>query len=249
MKYHVPNSKEANSVENTVDGIVEKTTLSIYEDGSDEMYLKMIKEFQNYTETYDIWDQATPHCVPNFRRCLAGAARDLWDQINVLEDENGVRDELTFDDHLQELTGAILGDDALRNQKDYLKNTPKPDKMSVKQWINRIKNINSYLPLMQPNCRSFSEEDLIAEVISKNIPAAWTKDFKMFKLPLKTSIKEIISGLTVIEEQIKPQPKTSQKNTNGKHLKIPCRLHHGNHEWEDCRKNPKKSKGYKREYH
>jgi len=49
---------------------------------------------------------------------------------------------------------------------------PKPDKMSVKQWINRIKNINSYLPLMQPNGRSFTEEDLIAEVISKNIPAA-----------------------------------------------------------------------------
>jgi hypothetical protein len=44
-----------------------------------------------------------------------------------------------------------LGEDALRNEKDYLKSTPKPEKMSVKQWVNRIKNINSYLPLMQEN--------------------------------------------------------------------------------------------------
>jgi len=156
-----------------------------------------------------------------------------------------LEDELSFDEHLQELTSAILGDDALRYQKDYLKNTPKPAKMSVKQWINRIKNINSYLPLMQPNGRPFTEEDLIAEVISKNIPNAWIKNFKMFKLHLKTSIKEIISKLTVIKEQIKPHPKTSQNNSNGKHLKNPCRIHNGGHEWEDCRKNPKNQKDNK----
>jgi hypothetical protein len=113
----------------------------------------MIKEFQNYVNTYSIWDEEnTARTVyRNFRWCLAGAARDLWDQINELEDEDEVRDELGLDNHLQELTSAILGEDALRNQKDYLKNTPKPDKMSVKQWINRIKNINSYLLLMQLN--------------------------------------------------------------------------------------------------
>jgi len=57
----------------------------------------------------------------------------------------------TFENHLKELISAILGEDALRNQKGFLKTTPKPEKMSVKQWINQIKNINSYLPLMQPN--------------------------------------------------------------------------------------------------
>jgi hypothetical protein len=96
--------------------------------------------------------------------------------------------------------------------------------MSGKQWINRIKNINSYLPLMQPNGRPFSEEDLIAEVISKNIPAAWEKDFKMFKLHLKTKIKDILSELTVIEEQIKIHPKNND-NTNKKQLKNACKLH------------------------
>jgi hypothetical protein len=105
--------------------------LSIYEDGSDEAYLKMIKVFRNYVNTYSIWDEenAARTVYHNFRRCLAGAARDLWDQINESEDEEDARDKLSFDEHLQELTSAILGDYALRNQKDYLKNTPKPDKM------------------------------------------------------------------------------------------------------------------------
>ncbi len=99
---------------------------------------------------------------------------------------------------MQELTSAIPGDDALQNEKDYLKTTPKPEKMSVKQWINRMTSINSYLPLMQQNGQSLSKEDLIAEVIAKNIPNAWVKDFKLAKLHLSTRIKDIISDLTVI---------------------------------------------------
>jgi hypothetical protein len=129
MRYQVSSSKETKSVElkNTVDGIVEKTKLLISEDGSDEAYLKMIKEFRNYVNTYSIWDEenAARTVYRTFRRCLAGAARDLWDQINESEDEEDARVELSFDEHLQEFTSAILGDDALRNQKDYLKNTQK----------------------------------------------------------------------------------------------------------------------------
>jgi len=43
------------------------------------------------------------------------------------EEEDEGRVKLTFDNHLKELTSAFRGDNALRNQKDYLKNTPKPD--------------------------------------------------------------------------------------------------------------------------
>jgi hypothetical protein len=34
-----------------VDGSVEKTKINGYDDGNDEEYLKLIKEFQNYIET------------------------------------------------------------------------------------------------------------------------------------------------------------------------------------------------------
>jgi len=191
-------------------------------------------------ETYGIWDEEnTARTIyRNFRRCLAGAARDLWDQVIEEEEE---RDELTFEEHLNELTSAILGQDALRYQKDYLKNTPKPEKMFVKQWINRIKNINSYLPLMQEGGKSFTEEELIAKVISKNIPSAWVKDFRMFKLHLKTRIRDVLTDLTVMEEQVKTNLKPSNSDKK-QHLKNPCRIHNGGHEWDDCCQNPKNIK-------
>jgi hypothetical protein len=148
MRYQVQNSKETASVEfkYNIDGATEKTKLSVYEDGSDERFLKAIKEFQNYIDTYEIWDDnnAAQTVYQNFRRCLAGSARDLWDQINVLEDEEAERDELTFDSHLKELTSVILGEDAQRNQKDYLKYTPKPEK-NVSQAMGQSHQEHQFL--------------------------------------------------------------------------------------------------------
>jgi len=48
-KYQVQNSKDASSVEfkYEINGIMERTKINIYEDGNDEEYLRMIKEFQN----------------------------------------------------------------------------------------------------------------------------------------------------------------------------------------------------------
>jgi hypothetical protein len=56
MRYQVQSSKETAFVEfkYNVDGAAEITKLSVYEDGSDESFLKMIKEFQIYVDTYEI---------------------------------------------------------------------------------------------------------------------------------------------------------------------------------------------------
>jgi hypothetical protein len=106
--------------------------------------------------------------------------------------------------------------------------------MPVKQWVNRLKNINTCLPLMQRNGSSFSKEDHIAEVIAKNIPATWVKDFKLAKLHLQTKIKDVIADLVVIEEHIKTNPKPTHDHANGNNnknqLKTPCHVPHGGHE-------------------
>jgi len=118
----------------------------------------MIKEFQHYLETFEVWDNANAARIvyQNFRRCLSGATKDLWDELNTIaEDEE--RDELTFNEHVEQLTSAVLGVEAFENQKNYLKFTSKTDKMSVKDWVNRIKTINYYLPLMEHDTRPFSE--------------------------------------------------------------------------------------------
>jgi hypothetical protein len=55
MRYQIQNLKETNTVElkyTHMDGAVDITKLNIYEDGSDEEFLKLVKEFQNYIDTY-----------------------------------------------------------------------------------------------------------------------------------------------------------------------------------------------------
>jgi hypothetical protein len=118
--------------------------------------------------------------------------------------------------------------------------------MSVKQCINRLTNINSKLPLMQRNGISFSEEDVIADVIATSIPAAWVTDFKLAKLHIQIKIRDVMADLVVIKEQIKTNYKPTHDHTNGnnnkKQLKNPCRVHNGGHEWADGHQNPKNDK-------
>jgi hypothetical protein len=243
MKYQPQNSKDSGSVEfkYEIDGVTERTKINVYEDRNDEEYLKMVKEFQNYLETFEIWENenAARIIYCNFRRCISGAAKDLWDQINTIsEDEE--RDELTFSSHMAKLTRAVLGVDAFDSQKDYLKETPKPENMTVKQWINQIRNINSYLPLMDQEARAFSEKELITEIISKNIPTAWHVQYRLAKLHLKAKIDDIINNLTLIEENVKTHQKSNQEKTHkNKQFNPPCKLHNGIHEWDDCRQNSK----------
>lgn len=97
MWYKIQNSKDTskNSVEfkYELDGAMEKTKVNINGDGSDEEYLKMIKEFSNYLETFEMWEKkyAARIIYQNFLRCIFGATKDLWDQINTVE-ENEDRD-------------------------------------------------------------------------------------------------------------------------------------------------------------
>jgi hypothetical protein len=47
---------------------------------------------------------------------------------------------------------------------------------------------------MEQDGQAFSEADLISEVITKNIPAAWTKDYRLAELHLKKASKTLLSN-------------------------------------------------------
>jgi hypothetical protein len=98
----------------------------MFNEGPDEQFLKLVKEFNYLIETYDLWNgqEGAEIVYRYFRRCITGSVRDLWDRISEEEEEE--RDKLTFKTHLYELTSEILGTDACQLQKDYLKKTRKP---------------------------------------------------------------------------------------------------------------------------
>jgi hypothetical protein len=95
----------------------------MFEDGTDEKNLKLVKDFKNMTKTSELWEQdngaKTIYC--SFHRCLSGATRDHWDQIHIINEEEETKDQPTFQNNLWELTKEIVGLDACRNQKEFLK--------------------------------------------------------------------------------------------------------------------------------
>ena len=109
-----------------------------------------------------------------FRRCLKSSTRDSWDSI--VEGEAKTNDN--FKTLNQSLHDEMIGLDAEENQKEYLKNTPKPNNMSVKNWIRRIKHINGLIRLIEEDAKSLPNKTLIKEVITENVPAARRGDLK-----------------------------------------------------------------------
>jgi len=65
MQYQTQRMKEMKEVEfkYKIDGVTERAKINVYEEGNEE-YLKVIKEFQNYLETFEIWDNTNaPHII------------------------------------------------------------------------------------------------------------------------------------------------------------------------------------------
>lgn len=107
--------------------------------------------------------------------------------------------------------------------------------------------MNAYMKLMEDNGTIFTEEELITEIITKNIPSAWKMQFKLQALHKAEHLEEITTKLQKIESEIKIQdnqgselsPKDPEhpKNGEGKRknlCKLPC---HKGHTWEQCYNN------------
>jgi hypothetical protein len=111
--------------------------------------------------------------------------------------------------------------------------------MSVKAWINRVENKNSYLPIIKEDAKALTGNSIISEIIYNDIPSKGKLQFKLHGLHKQTSINAIIPALIILEENIKPAANTTSSIQNKKqgqntNLKNPCCLHGGNHEWDDC---------------
>ncbi len=224
--------------------------MNVYEDRTQEEILKLVKEFKNLIDTYNLWRNGTvaeftATIYADFRCCLRGNARDMWDIII----SNQPRTAAQFQVQLKKLIKKHIGQTALQNQVLYLEMTRKPENMLVLQWINCINNINVYLPLLADNAVKLTEYELATKVVARNIPPSWVRPFHMMKLHLKESIDDILDELLIIEDQYKEQKLSQQKQVHGKQLKNPCHLHKGGHEWSDCHENPKNKRNNEQANH
>jgi len=106
------------------------------------------------------------------------------------------------------------------------------------------------MKLMEEDATSYTDRELIAEVITKNIPSQWKMQFKLQALHKEDHLEEVITKLQIIEGEIKVQdedrhheaglnPKNS-KNSKGEEReeKNMCKLPgHKGHTWAQCFNN------------
>ena len=125
IKYEPRKTKDPPTVElkYNMNTRVCKESLIVFEDGSPEECLKLVKEFKNVIETYNLWSgvaaEAAAIVYSDFRRCLKGHARDAWDDIVTGQTKN----RQNFETHLRSFIKKHLGQNALQNQVLYHKET------------------------------------------------------------------------------------------------------------------------------
>ena len=244
-------------------------TFPIYDNQEDyEILLKLLRDFNKAIDRYSLWVCVGEARVYDyFQRCLSGAALDAW--TGVVDDEK----QEVWEDNIADLIERILGEDAHENMVDYLKDTKKPNNMSIKGWLMRMQAINTYLPFLESggDGDQLTERELV-KYISKNIPRSWKKDYKIARGHREQTVlgaQRILLILEENEEKKKAKPATrgarpkdptrkgrggngnrngngnGNGNGGGNRIKNPCKLPgHSGHEYKDCFFNPK-SKNFK----
>ena len=93
-----------------------------------------------------------------------------------------------------------------------MRSTKKPIELKVRKWVQRIKTINTYLKLLDPNRTRLTDQQIVEHIIAPNIPQSWSKDFRLAKGHLSATTRDAVEIL----EEIKLAEPKEQKGSNKK---------------------------------
>ncbi len=111
----------------TVNG--EEIKVNLYEFSNDqsdspELFLCLVKNFNNMVDTYSLFTVLTvTKVIDRFRRCLCGTAQEDWDLARTVHTANT---KAAFKFCVYQMIEDLLDEDAITNTKQYLKRTKKP---------------------------------------------------------------------------------------------------------------------------
>ena len=175
-----PNKQNITKVSWKIGKNEDEEKLAVYDDTSNEDYLRTLIEFrQVIEENVELKENKNiAQIIKMFRKVLKGSAKTSFIAL-VTEAEEAIKAEEEIDNVFtyKELDGVInqttyeiLGHDAFDNQIEYLKNTKKLRNLSVDEWMKRIRTINFAIKYMADDARYLSERELIRDVILPNLP-------------------------------------------------------------------------------
>ena len=141
----------------------EKSSLPRFREGSNEEFLALIQDFVDWTINYELnQDVHIDQVYKSFHNCIKGDPRNIW--FSIIQDTPLPRSQDSWQAHLELFVVEILPEGPTRKQLNYLKKTRKPKWFTSRQWLRRIRHINSLLPVMGKN--KPSEEGIVKDVIT-----------------------------------------------------------------------------------
>ena len=255
LTYHVGKADSSQFFNLLVAGTTEEKKISLevetFDDGTEEQFLMFKRNLEQMFQDNKLVPTADGHGAKHLytlvRKALSGNVLDEWSDILTVR---ATKSYANFKIDLWKLTDKQIDDDLVRQQKRYLENTKKPRKMTSKEWLNRLKVINNYLPRMKEGQCKYSEEDLIEKIVQNNIPESWMEKFELLDDTKATNLRAVQLTLQKIErcENVE-NSKKSEKNNDGKkkkksgenngnqQLSNPCCTEGHNHDWKDCPDN------------
>ncbi len=204
LTYHVGQADPTQFFNLPVAGSTEEKKVSIevetFNDGTEEEFLMFKRNLEQTFQDNEIVPAADGHGAKHLytlvRKSLSGNVLDEWIDISTAR---ATKDYANFQLDLWRLTDKQIDDDSVRKQKRYLENTKKPRKMTSKEWLNRLKVINNYLPRMKSGQRKYSEEELIEKIVQNNIPESWMEKFELLDGPKASTLRAVQLTLQKIE--------------------------------------------------
>ena len=82
-----------------------------------------------------------------------------------------------------------------------MRKTTKPRELTVRQWISRIQDTNTLIPIMSnQTIQEFTDQELALNMIAENILRRWAKDFALGGGATMTTISQVQGLLEVLEK-------------------------------------------------
>ena len=205
-------------VKYTISGSGFKTQLPIFKGGSAEELLRFLNEFQGaktrlgYT-TYQKLESG-------IEQLLQGTAKDEWSTVKGTVQPN-TNTIAVFNQRIEAFKTIYIPEPAaVENQKAYLQRVRKNDKLTVPQFLDRIKQINLLLAQF-PNSnhqQCFTNEE-IKRLFYFAMPMKWRTNFINSGQSLHTTTLEALKTYMVYQEQQtdalrRKKSKDGKKNQN-----------------------------------
>lgn len=235
-----------------------------FRSGKPEEFLLFRKNFQKVVVGQGLTTGPAKYTM--MRRLLDG---DALAAFNQAAERHGNQTNDNFAHCMEDLTTHVFPNRALAIQRRYMRRyMRKPREMTIREYLARVNEINSYLPMFPGgNEGSKLPDDELCDILEFGIPSTWQKQMTLQAFdPLEHSPLETVEFCERLEttEEIEKSTNDTPKNSSAERAtkkrksqdgpestsnKLYCMLHgSGRHTTEKCRSLQAKVKQMKTDY-